>query len=183
MLGGLATAVVLGGAIVGLGISLMHYTGMKALLAEGHIEWDLAVAGTPRLRAALASAATPAFHASRVRSAIAAGAGLLTLAFADAFHGNGCCAHRARPNVVADGFSADASILALAIAGLTVLVMVAGLAAAVIDRQTRPDSVERIRELVDAASEGIVIAADGIIVNVNRRVTELCGHLAEDLIG
>ena len=47
------------------------------------------------------------------------------------------------PTIVVDGFSADASTLALAIAGLTVLVMVAGLAAAVIDRQTSQSSVER----------------------------------------
>jgi len=61
--------------------------------------------------------------------------------------------------------------------------MVAGLAAAVIDRQTSQSSVERIRELVDAASEGIVIAADGVMINVNRRVAELAGYQAEDLIG
>ena len=82
-----------------------------------------------------------------------------------------------------EGFSADASVLALAIAGLTVLVMMAGLAAAVIDRQSSQNSVERIRELVNAASEGIVIAADGIVINVNRRVSELCGQPADDLIG
>ena len=87
------------------------------------------------------------------------------------------------PTIAVDGFSADASTLALAIAGLTVLVMVAGLAAAVIDRQTSQNSIERIRELVDAASEGIVIAADGVMINVNRRVADLYGTRAEDLIG
>jgi diguanylate cyclase (GGDEF)-like protein/PAS domain S-box-containing protein len=73
--------------------------------------------------------------------------------------------------------------LALAIAGLTVLVMVSGLGAAVIDRQTSQHGVERIRELVDAASEGIVIATDGVMINVNRRICELSGQRAEDLIG
>src|ERR1700704_3587739 len=87
------------------------------------------------------------------------------------------------PTLAGDGVSADASTLALSIAGLTVLVMVAGLAAALIDRQTSQSSVERIRELVDAASEGIVIAADGVMINVNRRVAELAGYQAEDLIG
>jgi diguanylate cyclase (GGDEF)-like protein/PAS domain S-box-containing protein len=36
---------------------------------------------------------------------------------------------------------------------------------------------------VDAASEGIVIAADGVMINVNRRVAELSGYQADDLIG
>src|SRR3989442_749374 len=75
------------------------------------------------------------------------------------------------------------SRLALAIAGLTVLVMMAGLAAAVIDRQSSQNSIERIHELVNAASEGIIVAADGIVINVNRRVSELCGQPADDLIG
>src|ERR1700681_959046 len=80
---------------------------------------------------------------------------------------------------ISHGFSANASMMALAIAGLTVLVILAGLAAALIDHQTMVDNMGQIRELVDAASEGIVIAADGVIVNVNRRIPKLCGSAPE----
>ena len=44
-----------------------------------------------------------------------------------------------------------------------------------IDHRTSIDNLGHIRELVDAASEGIVICADGIIINANRRVVELSG--------
>jgi diguanylate cyclase (GGDEF)-like protein/PAS domain S-box-containing protein len=87
------------------------------------------------------------------------------------------------PTIVVEGFAADAPLMAHAIAVVTVLVLLAGLAAALIDRQTTQDSVDSVRELVDAASEGIVIAEDGVIVNVNRRVCELSGKSAKDLVG
>ena len=133
---------------------------------------------------ALASAATTVFHRLENFRAIAAGAGLLTLGICGLhFTAMGAALIEPDPTVAVDGFSADASTLALAIGGLTVLVMMAGLAAAVIDRQASQNSVERIRELVDAASEGIVIAADGVMINVNRRVAELSGYQADDLIG
>ena len=177
--------IMIGGAIVGLGIGLMHFMGMRALIVAGTVKWDATlVIVSLVIGIGLASAATTVFHRLDNFRAIAAGAGLLTLGICGLhFTAMGAALIEPDPTIVVDGFSADASTLALAIAGLTVLVMVAGLAAAVIDRQTSQNSIERIRELVDAASEGIVIAADGIMINVNRRVAELCGYPAEVLIG
>jgi diguanylate cyclase (GGDEF)-like protein/PAS domain S-box-containing protein len=177
--------IAIGGAVVGVGIGLMHYTGMRALIVPGTIKWDATlVIASLAIGTALASAATIVFHRLENFRAIAAGAGLLTLGICGLhFTAMGAAYIEPDPSVVVEGFSADASVLALAIAGLTVLVMMAGLAAAVIDRQSSQNSIERIRELVNAASEGIVIAADGIVINVNRRVSELCGQPADDLIG
>jgi diguanylate cyclase (GGDEF)-like protein/PAS domain S-box-containing protein len=177
--------IALGGAIVGIGIGLMHFTGMRALIVPGVIKWDATlVVASLLIGAALASAATTAFHRLSDLRAIAAGAGLLTLGICGLhFTAMGAVSVEPDPTIIVAGFTADAPILALAIAGLTVLVMVAGLGAAVIDRQTSQHSIERIRELVDAASEGIVIAADGVMINVNRRVTELSGQSTEQLIG
>ena len=184
--GGSRREVVIGGAIIGLGISLMHFTGMRALLTEGYIEWDLALAGTAVVFGMLiATAAALAFHALKGKTAIAAGAALLTVAIcAMHFTAMGAAVIAPDPTIdISQGFSANASMMALAIAGLTVLVILTGLAAALIDHQTMVDNVGEIRELVDAASEGIVIAADGVIVNVNRRITELCGRPLEELVG
>jgi diguanylate cyclase (GGDEF)-like protein/PAS domain S-box-containing protein len=177
--------IAIGGGVVGIGIGLMHFTGMRALIVPGTIKWDATlVIVSLALGAALASAATTVFHRLENFRAIAAGAGLLTLGICGLhFTAMGAAYIEPDPTIIVEGFSADASVLALAIAGLTVLVMLAGLAAAVIDRQTSQNSIDRIRELVNAASEGIVIAADGIVINVNRRVSELCGQPADDLIG
>jgi diguanylate cyclase (GGDEF)-like protein/PAS domain S-box-containing protein len=81
------------------------------------------------------------------------------------------------------GSAVDSSMMAFAIGGLTVLIMLASLAATLIDRQTALDNKGQIRELVDAASEGIVIAVDGEIVNANQRVIELSGHTLQALVG
>ncbi|MGE0849439.1 MAG: EAL domain-containing protein [Hyphomicrobiaceae bacterium] len=172
-----------GGIIVGLGIGLMHFTGMRALVVPGTVKWDATlVVASLVIGAALASAATTVFHRLDGFRAIAAGAGLLTLGICGLhFTAMGAVSIEPDPTLLVTGFTADAAIMALAIAGLTILVMIAGLAAAVMDRQTSRHSVERIRELVDAASEGIIIATDGVIINANRRITELCG--AEDLLG
>ena len=170
--------VLIGGAVIGLGISLMHFTGMKALIVGGHIEWDWAHVGAAIvLGALLGSVATTAFHRMTGKTAIAAGAALLTLAICS-MHFTAMAAALIVPDPtieVATGFSADAAMMALSIAGLTLLVIFAGLAAAFIDHRTSIDNLGHIRELVDAASEGIVICADGIIINANRRVVELSG--------
>ena len=133
----------------------------------------------------IATAAALAFHALKGKTAIAAGAALLMVAIcAMHFTAMGAAVIVPDPTIdISHGFSANASMMALAIAGLTVLVILAGLAAALIDHQTMVDNMGQIRELVDAASEGIVIAADGVIVNVNRRITELCGRPLEELVG
>jgi diguanylate cyclase len=184
--GGSKIEVAIGGAIIGLGISLMHFTGMQALVLAGRIEWDMVlVTAAIFMGAALASGATTSFHRLTGLHAVAAGAGLFTLAIcAMHFTAMGAALIVPDPTVTAPwGFSANAPMMALAIAGLTALVIVAGLAAALLDRQTSLDSVERIRELVDAANEGIVIANDGVIVNVNRRISEMCGRPIEGLVG
>jgi diguanylate cyclase (GGDEF)-like protein len=177
--------IAVGGCIVGIGIGLMHFTGMRALLVPGVLTWNASlVIASLLIGAALASASTTLFHRWQDLRAIAGSAGLLTLGICGLhFTAMGAVSIEPDPTILVSGYTADAPILALAIAGLTVIVMVAGLAAAVIDRQTTQHSVERIKELVDAASEGIVVAADGVIINVNRRIAELSGKQTEQLIG
>ena len=154
--------VLFGGVVIGLGISLMHFTGMKALIIGGHIEWDWAYIGAAMvLGALLGCAATSVFHHLTGKAAIAAGAAALTLAICS-MHFTAMAAALIVPDPtveVSTGFSADASMMELSIAGLTFLVIFAGLAAAVIDHSTSIDNMGHIRELVDAASEGIVICA------------------------
>lgn len=172
-----------GGALIGFGIGLMHFTGMQALIVPGTLSWNIPlVAASLAVGAALASASMLAFH-QRLRSIMAA-AGLFTLAICGLhFTTMSAAVVELDPTISVDGLGADAPMLALAIAVITVLVLMAGLVAALIDRQTSQHSIDSIRELVDAASEGIVIADDGVIVNFNRRISELSGKPAEALIG
>ena len=175
----------IGGALIGLGIGLMHFTGMRALIVPGTLVWDLQlVAAALAVGAAFGSASMLAFHQDQKLRGIVTAAGLFTLAICGLhFTAMGAAVVDPDPTIVVEGFGADAPMMALAVAVITVLVLLAGLAAALIDRQASEDSINSIRELVDAASEGIVIADDGVIVNVNRRISELSGRSAEELIG
>src|ERR1700680_1579710 len=73
--------------------------------------------------------------------------------------------------------------MGLAVAGVSSLVILAALAAALIDKETVRESVIRLHELADAAAEGIVVAKDGEIINVNQRVSELSERSADQLFG
>ena len=50
------------------------------------------------------------------------------------------------------------------------------------DRQLR-ESEERFRQLADASFEGLVIHADGVLLDVNKRVTDMLGYDGEALTG
>ncbi len=174
-----------GGALIGMGIAIMHFTGMRALIIPGTLVWDVPLAAAAlAVGATLGAASTLAFHWSQNFRGVVTAAGLFTSAICGLhFTAMGAALIEPDPTIDVEGFAADAPMLAIAIAVITVLVLLGGLAAALIDRQTTQDSVDSIRELVDAASEGIVIAQDGVIVNVNRRVCELSGRSARDLVG
>ena len=174
-----------GGAMLGLGIGAMHFTGMSALIVPGTMTWDWPlVLASIGFGALLASAALLAFHRNQSMRGVAHAAALFTLAICSLhFTAMGAAIVIPDPTITVHGFAAETSMLALAIAAITILVMLTGLAAALIDRQTTLEGIESIRELADAASEGIVVAEDGIIVNVNRRVAELSGHPVNALIG
>ena len=73
-------------------------------------------------------------------------------------------------------------MMALAVAGVTSLVILAALAAALIDRESARESAIRLYELADAAAEGIVVAWHGEIINVNQRIVELTDRPAKSLL-
>ncbi|HVY42980.1 MAG TPA: EAL domain-containing protein [Hyphomicrobiaceae bacterium] len=175
----------IGGAVIGVGIALMHFIGMWALIVPGVVEWDPWLATVAVACATvLAAAASLAFHVQHGLRAIALGGALLAAAICS-LHFIAMAAVRIVPDptVVVQAASTDPSVLALAIAGLTLLVMLGGLTAAWIDHQSSLAAIAGVRELVDAASEGVVIANDGVIVNVNRRILELSGRPLDALVG
>ena len=52
-----------------------------------------------------------------------------------------------------------------------------------IEKQTVQEFVVRLHELADAAAEGIIVAKDGEIINVNQRISELTGWAGPDMLG
>jgi diguanylate cyclase (GGDEF)-like protein/PAS domain S-box-containing protein len=87
------------------------------------------------------------------------------------------------PTVTPDLTTIADFTMAMAIVGLAVPTLLAGLAAGLIHTQSRRRSRARSRELADAALEGLALARNGIIVRVNRQLAEMVGHAADELIG
>jgi PAS domain S-box-containing protein len=175
----------LGGVVIGLGIAEMHYTGMRAFSTMGTLTWDHSlVVASVVLGVVFASAGLIRFHVRPNRWAVASAAGLLTVAICSLhFTAMGAVTITPDPTIVVYPSFMDNSMMALAVTGVSLLVILAALAAALIDKETVKESVVRLHELADAAAEGIVVAKDGEIINVNQRVSELSGRAAGQLIG
>lgn len=174
-----------GGAVIGTGIASMHYTGMRAFQIPGQIEWNPVLAhASVVMGIVLSAAALIAFDRIKGRYQTPVCAVILTLGIcAMHFTAMGAAIIVPDPTVFVVPAVLDNSIMALAVAGITLIVIFAGVTAILIDNQTARESITRSQELVDATVEGIVVAHSGTILNVNRRVSELSGYDAQTLIG
>jgi diguanylate cyclase (GGDEF)-like protein/PAS domain S-box-containing protein len=177
--------IVAGGAIIGLGIAAMHFIGMQALTVPGTLEWNETLAGLAILLGVVfPSAAMLAHRRQSGLRAVLSGASLFALGIL-ALHFTAMAAVTivARQAAVKPALNVLEPILALAIAVVTALILLTGYAVAFLDGRAMRESLTRTGELVEAAIEGLVIANNGAIVNINSRALELCGRKAQALLG
>jgi len=174
-----------GGAVNGTGMGILHYLGLYAVAVPGVLEWDIPlVLLSIGLGVGLNSAALTVFQRLKGRPAIWCAAALLTLAF----FGLHFTAVRAT-HVVSDAAIAAAPgaaqhwVLAAIVVGTALIVLILGFVSTLIDRQTMHDNIKIMQQLVDATIEGIAVAKNGRIVNVNRPLADLCGVAPKELIG
>jgi diguanylate cyclase (GGDEF)-like protein len=126
------------GAVIGAGIATMHYSGMSAMSIAAYIRWD-PILVTASIAAGVLFAAA-AMWAFRMNGSISLAAGLLTTAICMLhFTAMGAARVEPDPTVVARYPQIDNTLLATAIAGVTLLVLLSGLAAALINRDTARD--------------------------------------------
>jgi diguanylate cyclase (GGDEF)-like protein/PAS domain S-box-containing protein len=178
-------AIAAGGALIGAGIGLMHFTGMRALVVPGTFTWDWKLAvGSVAIGIVLASAALLAWHQLERSKARWVAPALLTLAICGLhFTAMGAATMVPDPNIAVHPTDLNGSTLAIAITAVTMLVMLALLAVTLITSEGKRDALLRNQELVDAALEGLVVARDGIIVNINRRLLDLTLFTRAELLG
>jgi diguanylate cyclase (GGDEF)-like protein len=191
-----------GGAVMGIGISVMHYTGMAGLDVAGHIEWqaDLVVTSIV-LGVVFAVLAVNRYGRVSNERAQMLGAGLLVLAI--------CCMHFTAmgaatfvpgpAEIAPQLFSSEL----LAICVMAILSVVAGLGLYVIDARSRRDVLEGFRHaalhdaltgmpnrahLASHLASVLSAAADGkvavIVMDLDRfkDVNDVHGHRAGDAL-
>ncbi|MEW9612907.1 EAL domain-containing protein [Shinella sp. S4-D37] len=138
----------LGGAIVGLAIAAMHYTGMMAYRVQGIVSWDMPhlvasiVLSVGLSALALHLAMRPGRHTPTYM------AGVLALAIVT-LHFTGMTALRVEPLMVDGSFSNPEALqtLAIAIAAMSFVIVGTGLVSYLIDDSSQADSMERLRRL------------------------------------
>jgi len=197
----------IGGALAGMAIAVMHYTGMMAYRVQGIIEWDTGYLVASIILSIGLSAL--AFHlvmriSWRGRRPVSAGVFFLAII---CLHFTGMTAFQVTPMLIDDGFSNPAAMQALALAVATVALVIvgAGLASYLIDDSARNQSLDQLRHMalndtltglpnrasfsdyldheIDLASEaGGKVVLIGIDLNRFKDVNDLRGHGVGDMV-
>ncbi|MGV3490491.1 MAG: bifunctional diguanylate cyclase/phosphodiesterase [Devosia sp.] len=167
----------LAGAILGAGISAMHYTGMAALLIGGTVGWDWRMVGASILlgMGLGGGAIWTASHATSRSGQIVAT--LLLTAAICAMHFTAMAAVNLENcyAIVEDSGASSWLWLIVALTSASVLALaIGGTAIDLRDRRFAAES-SRMRELANAAFEGIVMVRDGVISDSNTAFSALVG--------
>ncbi|MBX9826689.1 MAG: EAL domain-containing protein [Xanthobacteraceae bacterium] len=138
----------LGGVCIGVGIGLMHYAGMHALILPGTLEWDTGmVAASVTIGFTFAAGAIIAFHRWTGRRAIWTAAGLFAVAICG-LHFTAMAAATAVPDPTnaVPPFPIDASLMVFAVSGAALVIMLSGIAStAIMESQMRRQREEELR--------------------------------------
>lgn len=167
---------IFGGLYIGLGLGLLQVIGIATWKIAGTIVWhELVLASAIAVSSALFALALAVARPSRRWWERAAGAALLTLAVAGqhfvAMTGIEIVPDANAP--VPDGMPQQT--MAAIVIGVTALLVGAAFALAGLDRRTNRLARRRMRELADAALEGLVLCEGGVIVDANAGFRTLAG--------
>ena len=174
----------LGGAAAGASVAVMHYTGMAAYVTQGVLHWDLVlVAASVLLGAAFGAASLVFAQRDGLPNQVAATL-LFTLAVCSVhFPGMAAVTITPDPTVVIPASAIDDARLAFWVAGASSALLAVSLIALLTGRHQRIGSARRLRELADAAVEGLAICEDGRIVTANESLQRITGLSSADLSG
>jgi diguanylate cyclase len=170
----------IGGAVVGIGVVVLHYTGMAAMQVPGHLTYAPGLVVTSIVFSigfgmlAMVAEFGPVRRHARVGGVSLTVLMIVTLHFTaiGAVHiGNGVTGAG-----VTDGVTRSVLVTAIAIASLSVLLI--GMMTALLDRkmsQRLAAEADRFRTLADGAFEGLVVHRGGKIVDANAAARRLFG--------
>lgn len=173
-----------GGAVVGLGVSLLHYLGMEAVELSGRFLYDPSLVATSlAIASGFGGAGVLVATRSRQLTWRLAGAGLLVL-MTVSLHFTGMSAITLElDGSVAAGHGMSRGILAIAVILATMTVLGIAVASVLVERAVarRLDSeAERFKTLANGTREALVIHHQGAIVDSNAAARRLLDLESED---
>jgi diguanylate cyclase (GGDEF)-like protein len=134
------------GCVIGLGIATMHHTGMDAMKVGGTLQWDVPLAIMSVVLGVLLSLGACWVFARR-QSIVMAAALLMAAICLLHFTAMGAATLTYDPTVSERGLAMDNTLLAAAVAAVTVLALLSGLNAALSNAELARESRERIQRL------------------------------------
>jgi PAS domain S-box-containing protein len=168
---------VLGGLIVGVGITLMHYAGMSGFRTAGVLQWDTRyVAGSVLIGAICAAAALYVARPGARLWRQAMGGGLLSLGIIGMhFTGMSAVTIVPNPNIAVPPLLMSDGVMVIAAVAVTVLIMITVIGGVAFDTASRSASLRRLRQALDVMPEGLAFydAADRLVA-WNSRYAALC---------
>lgn len=178
---GRRSTTLLGGAVVGLAISAMHYLGMLAYRVDGLITYDAAfLTASVALAMVLAAAATALARSPRL-GLLPATLGLVTAIVS--LHFTGMAAVSVTPMDLGVRGAAAALPMGLAAAGVTLLIIGAAICGSAMDERNRAEAAAQLSNLADATTEGLAVVEHGRVVEANAPFLRLVGGPAAALRG
>ncbi|MGD9913296.1 MAG: putative bifunctional diguanylate cyclase/phosphodiesterase [Rhizobiaceae bacterium] len=190
-----------GGVVIGLAISVMHYSGMAAFHVDGIIEWDAAYILASVLMAALCGALSVAasHRGNHILALIMFVAGVVGL------HFTGMTAISVTPFITGAPL-ADATVIAgmaAAVAGVALIIVGTGITSHMIDSDASEKNLDTLRQMAmsdaltglpnrasfndyirfdiqQAAAHGHHVAVIGIDLDKFKEINDLRGHEAGD---
>lgn len=161
----------LGGAVVGVGISSMHYTGMAALILGGSIAWDGRAVAVSIIAGMLLGGHSVTWAMREGWKNLALGVGLLTLAICVMHFTAMSAADFSRCFPLAPEADIAGGWIAAAVALVSLLILTAAFGSVLLDEDQRRSGREQARQLADAAR----------LREVSRRLELAMEHMAQGL--
>jgi diguanylate cyclase (GGDEF)-like protein/PAS domain S-box-containing protein len=182
---GLRIAPAIGGAVVGLGVGVMHYSGMSAVRLHGHLTWNPTIVAASLVVGAVLAAAAMTMFTRRVSAKGSVWAGVLMVLAICGLHflGMGAVTVVQDQTIAIPREAVASHTLAIVVAGSAVLVLLLSVVAVVLERHQKTVGDRRMLELANAAVEGLAVCEDDRITTVNASLERMLAMTATELVG
>lgn len=176
------------GLVIGGSIAAMHFIGMSAVRLPGRIGFDAQYVALSILMSVGFSAASCFVQggADTVRTRLLSSGALAAAIFTLHFTAMTAVNIVPDPTIAVPDDAVQPLILSVAVAAVTIVIMMFGLVGSVVDqhleRRMRYD-LRRFQQLTEASLEGICICREGSIVDSNSAMAALVGAGRSGLVG